>query len=224
MTLAKSVRYALRTVSVLVVAGIVIIAAYAMTPRYDPSREEAEQAKIEAAQAELAKKHSAELGSEDALRRAIDEVRSGVPNYDRINKARSRLLASLGSLQRMVIEATGGIPVRTNKELSDAAQQQKLLLASLGPMQSAKYLGPSPRGDRYRVTFKNGSLLWGISVGKGGVIEDYWFVDNRPSTRQEWIDNYADFTLRERVTRMATQFLILLAAAVFGRLALRIRL
>jgi hypothetical protein len=192
MTVAQNIRrVALRTASVLLAVGLVVAATYAMTPSYDPKR-------AEAAEAKQAKKHPPSPGSEEALRRVIDETQRGQPDYARMNKNLSHVL---------------------RRQLPQAER----LLARLGPLQSIAYLGKDSQNDRYRVTFLNGSLLGGISIGKSGIIERLRFAAPRRSP-QDWIDGYAAFSMRERAKRMATQFAILLAATAFGRFALRLRL
>jgi hypothetical protein len=101
--------------------------------------------------------------------------------------------------------------------------QAQRILARLGPLQSIAYLGGRFQNDRYRVTFTNGSLLWGTSIGKSGIIGDLWFAAP-PRSPQDWIDGYAAFNVRQRAKRMVTQLAILLAVAAFGRIALRLRL
>ena len=209
----KTMRTIRRTVAVLLAAGIVVAASYALTPPFDPNR-------IQAA----ASAKTPPPGSEAALHQAMDEIQSGIPDYDRIKNARAGLLASLNPLQRAFFALMGGIPVRSNAQLLADAHEQKQVLADMGPLQSVAYLGGNARADRYRVTFQKGVLLWAIGLGKDGKLQNFGFDSPDPPTPQQWIASYASFSARERATRVATQLGVLLAAALFGRLALRVRL
>jgi hypothetical protein len=136
-------------------------------------------------------------GSEAALRQAIVDMRRGQPDYARMSKEMADL---------------------THVRLARFRQ----MLAALGPLQSLRYVGGTPRPDFYRVNFQNGSQLWGIYIDKSGLTEGL-NVEKAPEP-QDYIDGYASFSAGVRAMRWAEQFAILLAAALFGRLALRLRL
>lgn len=136
-------------------------------------------------------------GSEAALRQAIDDMQRGTPDYTHMSKEMADL---------------------TRTRLARFRQ----MLAALGPLQSLRYAGGTPRPDFYRVTFQNGSQLWGIYIGNSSLIEGL-NVEKAPEP-QDYIDGYASFSAGVRAMRWAEQFAILLAAALFGRFALRLRL
>lgn len=192
--MAQSIqRVALRTASILLAAGIVVAATYAMTPPYDQTREEA-------AEAEQAKKHSPTPGSEEALRRVIDEIQRGQPDYARMDER-------LSDTVRRLMPYTPP------------------LLANLGPLQSVAYAGKGGGGvDFYRATYMNGSVRWAISMGKSGMIEGLGFGPISPPNPHRWIDSYAVFPMGAGAEEMAVRLAQLLALVAFGRLALRIRL
>jgi len=97
------------------------------------------------------------------------------------------------------------------------------MLAALGPMQSLHYVGGTPRPDFYRVMFQRGSQLWGIYLGKNGLIEGL-NVERTPEA-QDVMDGYASFSAGVRTMRWAEQFAImLLVAPLLGRFVLRLRL
>lgn len=205
-------RTPLRTALVLLAAVPVMAAAWATTPPYNPEHDAALTAKAEALQADEARKTLPAPKSEAALRRVIGEIQQGHPNYAGMTRG-----------------------------LADAVRQQlprsRRILAERGPLRSVVYLGrerarsllpgpgklADPPIDRYRVTFQNGSLWWVISE-TGGVMKLLVFDAPEVPKPQDWIDSYASFPARERVERLVTQLGVLLLAALFARLALRIRL
>lgn len=206
-----------QTALILVAAGIVVAATYALTPRFNPER-------ALAAAATQMEKQPASLASQLALRQAISEAQRGITDYDRAKRARAKLLANLNPLQRIIVAIEGYGPVPTDKEISDAASQQKQIMADLGPLRSITYLGRTTRFDRYRVTFQHGAALWLISFRKNGALEDSRFAPEGVASPQVYIQNYARPVLRERSTRLMIQLSILLVVAAFGRFALRLRL
>lgn len=202
---------------IFVAAGIVVAATCALTPRFNAE-------KAEAAAAIQAEKHSPSPASQRALRQAISEAQGGIPDYDRARRARAQLLANFNPLQRTILAIEGHGPVPTNKEILDAARQQKQIMADLGPLRSIAYLGRTTSFDRYRVTFQHGAALWLISLGRTGALEDYRFNPEGVASPQVYIENYAQPVLRERSIRLMTQLCILLVVAAFGHFALRLRL
>jgi len=145
-----------------------------------------------------AQKRPAAPGGQEALTHVIAGIAQGQPDYSRL--------------------APG---------LADAVRRQEpgvqRRLAKLGALQSVSYVGGINRMDLYRASFARGSSFWGIALDKG-IIQGLVFLPPGLPTPQDWIDNYASFPWVERAVRMAEQFGILLAAALFGRLAFRLRL
>lgn len=96
--------------------------------------------------AEKVKSQSASPGTEAALRRLVDGVISGKPNYDEMSPA-----------------------------LAEATRHQlpnlQPYLAQLGAVQSVKFLGVSPQGeDVYTVRQENGASHWRITLDSKGTI------------------------------------------------------
>ena len=86
-------------------------------------------------------------GSEDAVRRMIEELRTGKPNYD---------LLSPG--------------------LANATRQQlpglQSMITGLGALQSVNFKGVGPAGaDIYLLKFEKGSLEYRISLGPDGITQ-----------------------------------------------------
>ncbi|MBV9548962.1 MAG: hypothetical protein JO256_04740 [Alphaproteobacteria bacterium] len=136
-------------------------------------------------------------GSEATLRQAIGDMQHSKLDYARLNK--------------------GLVNFPHNRLL-----RFQQVLIPLGPLQSLHYVGGTPRPDFYRVTFRNGSQLWGIYMGKNGRIEGL-NVEKTPEPG-DYIDGYASFPAGVRLQRAAVQLAVLLGAALFGRSALRLRL
>ena len=193
-------RVALRTAAVLLASGLVIAASWMLTPPYDAGR-------LSEADRQASKNEVPAPGSEAALRRMIGEIQQGHPDY-----------------------------ARMDKNLADAIRgdaQERKRLASFGPLQSVDYLGGGKAGllpgtgfrfDRFRVAFRNGTLIWLVSLGESGKIARMGFQSPDPPTPQQMMDGYASFPASVRIQRAAVQLGVLLAAALFGRLALRLRL
>jgi len=83
-------------------------------------------------------------GTEAALRRNIEELQRGEPNYDQMSP-----------------------------QLADVTRQQlpqlKTLMAQLGALQSVTFTGVGPGGaDIYQVKFEHGATEWRISLGPDG--------------------------------------------------------
>lgn len=94
-------------------------------------------------------------GGEAVLRRMIEELRLGKPNYDLMSP---------------------GLAEATRQQLPDLQSK----LAELGAMQSISFTGVGPGGaDIYRVKFANGSLDYRIWLTSDGKVESANF---RPST------------------------------------------
>ena len=87
-------------------------------------------------------------GSEAALRRIIEELRVGKPNYDLMSP---------------------GLAATTRQQLP----QLQANIVQLGSLQSVSFQGVGPAGaDIYRVKFDNGSLEYRIGLGPDGKIEN----------------------------------------------------
>lgn len=100
--------------------------------------------------AEKVKRQSASPGTEAALRRLIDGIISGKPNYDEMDSS-----------------------------LADATRQQlpnlQPGLAELGAVQSAGFLGVGAQGeDVYTVRHDNGASHWRIALDSKGRISTAW--------------------------------------------------
>ena len=119
--------------------------------------DEAEQRKIvEAAAATEArfKSQTAAPGSEAALRRMIQEIQAGKPNYD--------LMSS-------------GLAQATRQQLSGLQP----MIVALGALQSVTFKGVGPGGaDIYQLTFEKGSLDYRIWLAADGKVES---ANLRPS-------------------------------------------
>ncbi len=135
-------------------------------------------------------------GSQVVLRQAIDEIRLGR-------------------------EKSATSPNPAANVIRQRFPQIDQVLSLLGPLQSVTYLGSDMRDDRYRTSFKNGSLIWGISVGRGGIIDDLRLTASEGPTPQDWINNY--MLVRAGAGRMLIDLASLFILAGFGRFA-RIRL
>ena len=86
-------------------------------------------------------------GGEEAVRRVMDELRAGKPNYDQIG-------ATLAQVMRR-----------------QAAQIQDQL-TKLGALQSITFSGVGPGGsDIYSVKFENGEMEWRIAFAPDGKID-----------------------------------------------------
>ena len=100
--------------------------------------------------AERVKSQSASPGTEAALRRLIDGIISGKPNYD---------------------EMLSGLAEATRHQLP-ALQSG---LAELGAVESVRFLGVGPQGDDvYSVRHENGASHWRISLDPNGKISTAW--------------------------------------------------
>jgi hypothetical protein len=100
--------------------------------------------------AERMKSQSASPGTEAALRRLIDGIISGKPNYD---------------------EMSSGLADATRQQLPNLQPG----LAELGAVQSAGFLGVGAQGeDVYSVRHDNGASHWRIALDSQGKISTAW--------------------------------------------------
>jgi len=190
-----------RTTLVLLASGLVIAASWVFTPPYEARRFVAEDE-------QAAKTQIATPGSEAALRRVIGEIQQGRPNYARMSKGLADALRRQPEAQKRV--------------------------AAFGPVQAVGFLGGGRTGllpghgqriDRFRVTFRNGMLIWVIALGQDGEIDTLAFNTTDPPTPRQVMDGYASFSAGVRTFRWAEQFAImLLAVPLLGRFVLRLRL
>ena len=100
--------------------------------------------------AEKVKGQSASPGTEAALRRLIDRLISGKPNYD---------------------EMGSGLAEATRRQLPNL----QLGLAEVGAIQSVRFLGVGPQGeDVYTVRHDNGASHWRIALDSKRKISTAW--------------------------------------------------
>ena len=100
-----------------------------------------------AATAKRVKDQTAMPGSDAAVRRLIEELRTGKPNYD--------LMAD-------------NLAAVTRQQLP----QLQAIVTRLGAVQSVTFKGVGPAGaDIYEVKFENGSLEYRISLGPDGKVQ-----------------------------------------------------
>jgi hypothetical protein len=100
------------------------------------------------------KDQTAAPGSEAALRRIIEEVRLGKPNYDLLSP---------------------GLAAATRQQLP----QLQSMIAGMGALQAVTFKGVGPGGaDIYQVKFEKGSLDYRIWLGPDGKVES---ANVRPS-------------------------------------------
>jgi len=100
--------------------------------------------------AERVKSQSASPGTEAALRRLIDGIISGKPNYD---------------------EMLSGLAEATRHQLPTLQSG----LAELGAVESVRFLGVGAQGDDvYSVRHETGASHWRISLDPGGKISTAW--------------------------------------------------
>jgi CubicO group peptidase (beta-lactamase class C family) len=111
----------------------------------------AKRAEIQADIDRRVKAQVASPGSEAALRRVIDELRRGAPDYDRMSPALAR---------------------QTRRRVADA----QATLAKLGALQSVTFTGVGAAGpDIYRATFAQGTLEWRIWLNPDGWIDVFTY-------------------------------------------------
>ncbi|HKN65330.1 MAG TPA: serine hydrolase domain-containing protein [Gemmatimonadaceae bacterium] len=90
-------------------------------------------------------------GSEAALRRLIEELRTGKPNYDLMSPALAR---------------------ETRRQLNE----QQATITKLGPLRSLTFKGVGPAGPNiYQSTFEKGSLEWRLWLNLDGSVDVFRF-------------------------------------------------
>ncbi|QOZ27105.1 glyoxalase superfamily protein [Bradyrhizobium sp. CCBAU 51753] len=100
--------------------------------------------------AERVKNQSPAPGTEDALRRLVEAVASGHPNYD---------------------EMTPALATATREQLP----QLQPSLADLGAIRSIRFLGVGAQGeDVYSIGHENGASHWRIALDANGIISTAW--------------------------------------------------
>jgi hypothetical protein len=93
------------------------------------------------------KDQTATPGSEAIVRKAMEELRAGTPEYDRLSP---------------------GLATATRQQLP----QIQAMIVRLGTLQSMTFKGVAPNGsDIYQVKFEGGSLEYRILIGLDGTIE-----------------------------------------------------
>lgn len=104
-------------------------------------------------------------------------------------------------------------------------------VTKLGPLQSIGYLGSdSPnsglakRIDNFRVTYRNGTLVWRVGLVKKGVPDMVDYYNPEPPTPAQMIARFSSLRASRVWFVMATKFALLLGVAVISRFVLRIRL
>jgi hypothetical protein len=106
-------------------------------------------------------------------------------------------------------------------------------VAYLGQLQSIRYLGgflipPIPglgrRIDKFRATYRNGTLVWQISPAQNGAPERVAFYDPAPFTPQQVIKAFSLSPAGIWATQMTIVVGALLVFALICRYVLRIRL
>jgi bla regulator protein blaR1 len=108
-----------------------------------------DSARVQAIQGEIAERHRKQVaapGSEQALRRLIEGIQSGSPNYSEMSP-----------------QLAGG--TRTMLKSFDSTER------TVGPIQSIEFKGVSSTGwDQYQVTHAHGTANWQIALDDKGVI------------------------------------------------------
>jgi hypothetical protein len=113
--------------------------------------DKAEAGRVAGQLAKRIKDGTPQAGSEGAVRRSIESLQAGQPNYDEMTPA-----------------------------LAEAARQQLAYLKrsqdQLGQLQSISFRGVSPGGwDVYEVRFANGISIWRIALARDGKIAGMLF-------------------------------------------------
>lgn len=106
-------------------------------------------------------------------------------------------------------------------------------VTKIGPPQSIGYLGsdseplnsglPS-RVDNFRVTYRNGPLVWSVGLGKKGAPDMVDYSNPEPPTPGQTITRFSGVRASRVWFVVAGKFALLLGVAVMGRFVLRIRL
>jgi hypothetical protein len=93
------------------------------------------------------KAQAASSGSEAAVRRLIEELRAGKPNYELMSSAQAR---------------------ETRRQVT----QYKSTIAKLGALQSLTFKGVGPSGANiYLATFEKGTLEWRVWLNLDGSVD-----------------------------------------------------
>ena len=109
------------------------------------------RAEIQADIDRRAKAQVASPGSEAALRRLIEELRAGKPDYDLMSPAMAR---------------------ETRRQLT----QEQATIAKLGALRSVTFRGVGPAGPNiYQTTFEKGSLEWRVWLNLDGTVDAFRF-------------------------------------------------
>ena len=99
------------------------------------------------------KEQVASLGSEAAVRRLVEELRIGKPNYDLLG---------------------GDIASETRRQIA----QHKVTISRLGALQSVTFKGVGPGGPNiYLTTFERGSLEWRVWLNLDGSVDLFRYRD-----------------------------------------------
>ena len=115
--------------------------------------------KVREIQADIDKRfkaQSASPGSEAAVRRLIDELRSGKPDYERMSSAEAR---------------------ETRRQIA----QHEATIAKLGALQSLTFKGVGPAGPNiYLATFERGSQEWRVWMNLDGSVDVFRYREVSP--------------------------------------------
>ena len=99
------------------------------------------------------KAQAASPGSEAAVRRLIEELRAGKPDYERMSSAQAR-------------------------ETRRQVRQHEATVAKLGVLQSLTFKGVGPAGPNiYLATFEKGSLEWRVWMNLDGSVDVFRYRD-----------------------------------------------
>jgi CubicO group peptidase (beta-lactamase class C family) len=113
-------------------------------------------AEIQADIDERFKAQAASPGSEAAVRRLIEELRIGKPNYDLMSSAQAR---------------------ETRRQIT----QHETTIAKLGALESLTFKGVGPAGPNiYLARFEKGSLEWRVWLNLDGTVDIFRYRDVRP--------------------------------------------
>jgi hypothetical protein len=152
--------------------------------------------------------------------------------YDGRQEMAAQEAAAKGSVPMPGSEAAlrKGIDDILSGRRTPQAQQQ---MEKMGPLRSVAYLGGVRSGllpgmgslyELFRMEFRNGTLEGMVVTGKDGVPTFAGWRNVEPPTPQQIVEGYAAFPPGVRAMRTLTQLGVLLAAALIGRLLLRVRL
>ena len=115
--------------------------------------------KVREIQTDIDKRFKAQVaspGSEAAVRRLIDELRSGKPDYERMSSAEAR---------------------ETRRQIA----QHEATIAKLGALQSLTFKGVGPAGPNiYLATFERGSQEWRVWMNLDGSVDVFRYREVSP--------------------------------------------